>query len=117
MNTNYRRGADFERRVVRDLEGRGWSVVRSAGSHKPADVVAMVGGITICVQCKRDGRLPPDEWNKFLDWCDNGGATPIMASVPKGGRGIKYDILTGHKVCRGKQPMREWKGDTNGVST
>jgi Holliday junction resolvase len=116
MNTNYRRGADFERRVVKDLEGRGWSVVRSAGSHKPADVVAMLHGSTVCVQCKRDARLPPAEWNKFWKWCENGGATPVMASVPKSGRGIRYHLLNGTKEHRGKQPMEEWKGDTNGVS-
>ena len=113
MNTNYRRGADFERRVGRDLEGRGWSVVRSAGSHKPADVVAMRGGTTVCVQCKRDGRLPPEEWNKFLDWCLVAGAVPVMASTS--GRGSEYNRLTGRKEHRGRQPMERWKGDTIGT--
>lgn len=113
MNTNYRRGADFERRVVHDLEGKGFAVVRSAGSHKPADVIAMRHGKTVCVQCKRDGRLPPDEWNKFLDWCWVAGAIPVMASTP--GRGIEYNRLTGRKEHRGRQPMERWKGDTIGT--
>ena len=115
MRTNYQRGADFERRVVKDMESKGYAAIRSAGSHKPADVVAMRRGKTVCIQCKRDGRLPPAEWNAFLDWCWKAGAVPVMASIPKGGRGIAYHRLTGCKRGRGGQPMEVWKGDTNGV--
>lgn len=114
MNTNYRRGADFERRVVKDLEGRGWSVVRSAGSHKPTDVVAMLRGSTVCVQCKRDGRLAPQEWNKFLDWCEAAGATPVLASKGPRGSGIIYSRLTSRKDGRGRQPLESWTPQIEG---
>lgn len=39
--SNYRRGADFERRVKERLEGQGWTVFRTAGSHSPADLIAL----------------------------------------------------------------------------
>lgn len=38
--TNYRRGADHERRAKSKLEAAGFFVVRSAGSHSPVDLVA-----------------------------------------------------------------------------
>ncbi len=44
MLTNYRRGADFERRVVKWYESQGMDAVRSAGSHGLSDVTAFLGG-------------------------------------------------------------------------
>lgn len=109
MVTNYQRGADFERMVARDLERRGFVTVRSAGSHKPADVVAMIEGETFAIQCKRDGILRPDEWNKFLEWCEKGGAIPILAQKGPRGRGIIYHRLTSRKDGRGRQPLAPWE--------
>ena len=41
MATAYRRGADFERRVMKRLEEMGVSYcMRTAGSHTPVDIVA-----------------------------------------------------------------------------
>lgn len=120
MATNYSRGADFERSVVRDLESKGLVAVRSAGSHKPADVVAMVDGMAFCIQCKRDGRLGPTEWNKFWEWCAVAGATPILASKGPRGTGIIYRRLTSRKDGKGRQPLAFWtpqrKGKQDGVS-
>ena len=51
--SHYRKGSDFERFVKYQLEEEGWFVVRSAGSHGPADLVAIKGGFkTMLIQCK-----------------------------------------------------------------
>lgn len=109
MSTNYRRGADFERRVQADMERRGWVTVRAAGSHTVADVYAFLNGRIAFIQCKRNGRLYPKEWNELLDCSDVAGAEPIMAAAGENGRGIKYFLLTGRKYGGGaRQPMVEW---------
>lgn len=120
MTTNYQRGAVFERKVARNLEEWGYVTVRSAGSHSPADIVAMREGATVCVQCKRNGRLDPDEWNEFWEWCSKGGVTPILAAQAKVLSGIIYHRLTSRKVGRGRQPLAPWVpqegGSTHGLS-
>ena len=114
MATNYTRGATFERKVARNLEEWGYVTVRSAGSHSPADVVAMQDGATVCVQCKCDGRLGPKEWNDFFDWCEKGGTTPILAAQAKTLSGIIYYRLTSRKDGRGRQPWESWTPQIEG---
>ena len=104
--TNYDRGAAFERMVVADLRKHGYIAERVAGSHSPADIHAFKSGQVVFVQCKRDGRLSPDEWNGFLDYCNKASAVPVMAS--KAQRGISYHRLTAKKEKRGRQPMEVW---------
>ena len=135
MATNYRRGADFERKVMRDLEAHGYCVVRSAGSHSPADLIALrraaIGAsadgayIATCpevvaVQCKRNGRLDPEEWNEFWEWCLKACAKPILASRGANGRAIIYSTLTSRKDGKGRQPLESWtpqsEGSTDEVS-
>ena len=112
MANNYRSGADFERKVQDDLEGHGYAAVRSAGSHSPADVVAMMHGDITCVQCKTNGVLGPKEWNEFMDWCELAGATPVLARKGPNGRGIIYHRLTSRKDGRGRQPLAYWTPQT-----
>lgn len=102
-NRNAKNGAAFERQVMRDLESCGYAATRSAGSHGPADVWAIRGGRCVLVQCKRNGRLDPDEWNEFIAFCTQAGAVPILAAKIRGG--IDYQRLTGKKEGRGPQPM------------
>lgn len=73
----YRRGANFERRVMRHLEKEGWFCFRSAGSHKPADVIAFRCGEVMLIQCQLDSYFAPAkkqalyslaEDNKFQAW-------------------------------------------------
>lgn len=52
--SNYSRGANFERRVRKHLEEQGWVVFRSAGSHSPADLIALKTGEVMLVQCQLD---------------------------------------------------------------
>lgn len=109
MSTNYRNGAAFEHQVRKDMEENGYAVMRSAGSHSPADLLALrKGRVTLAIQCKRNGRLDPGEWNEFCDWCELAGAAPILAEKVRGG--IKYHLITGKKDgSKGKQPMRDWE--------
>jgi Holliday junction resolvase len=57
LMNNYRRGADFERRVCKYFEKTGHFVIRSAGSHGIIDLVAIKGGEVSLVQCKINGVL------------------------------------------------------------
>ena len=108
MNRNYQNGAAFERQCKKDLEAMGYCVVRSAGSHSPADLVAMNRNrVTLGIQCKRNGRLDPEEWNGFFDWCHLAGIAPVLAEKVRGG--IKYHVITGEKTGSGKQPMQVWE--------
>ena len=105
---NYQNGAEFERQCKRHLEENGYGVVRSAGSHSPADLIAMrKGRVSLGIQCKRNGRLDPDEWNEFVDFCALTGIAPILAEKVRGG--IKYHLITGKKYGSAKQPMRDWE--------
>lgn len=53
-NNNYRRGRDFEYRMVKKYKKLGYqSVFRSAGSHSNWDVVCIQPGAnTLLIQCK-----------------------------------------------------------------
>ena len=116
MATNYTRGAAFERKVAKDLEGYGYVTVRSAGSHSPADVIAMHYGTIACVQCKLDGRVDPDEWNELWEFSRTAGGAPVVAEPYKEGRrtGIIYHRITSRKDGRGRQPWESWTPQIEG---
>jgi hypothetical protein len=57
--TNGARGASFERKVADLLESDGYLVIRAAGSHGAADLVALKLGQVLFVQCKLNGRCDP----------------------------------------------------------
>ena len=114
LATNYQRGASFERRVKAILEREGFAVVRSAGSHSPADLVAMRGGELAIIQCKRDGKLGPSEWNEFVEFCAKAGGVPILASVD--GRKVLLERITGIKAGGRRQPKERWEGINGEVS-
>ncbi len=110
MATNYQRGAAFERKAQKELEGHGFAVVRSAGSHSPTDLVAMRAGEIVLVQCKLNGYIGPDEWNELYEFAKVAGGVPILASPKKEGRkcAIIYHRLTSRKGGRGRQPLAPW---------
>lgn len=57
-NKNYRRGVAIERKAKDELELVGYTVIRSAGSHGPWDLVAFKGDEPVrCIQCKRAATL------------------------------------------------------------
>jgi len=56
----YVKGANFERELVRLFWERGWAAIRTAGSgstpHPVPDVLALCGGMLVCVECKSTSR-------------------------------------------------------------
>lgn len=47
----YKKGYTFERELKKDLENKGWCVIRSGGSKKP-DMVAAKNGKILIIECK-----------------------------------------------------------------
>lgn len=109
MSTNYRRGADFERKVRESMAAHGYVSVRAAGSHTPADVYCFRFGELVFIQCKRDGRLDPKEWNDFLVYCWKAGAVALVAMKGEKGKGVRYMRITATKKGGGPQPWEEWR--------
>lgn len=63
---NYARGASYERKARGALESMGYSVIRSAGSHGPADLCGLSPHNVILVQVKA-GKLAPAELRQAMD--------------------------------------------------
>ncbi len=108
MATRYSRARQFEYKVRDDMAGHGFIAVRSPASKTPTDVYCIGYDTKVFVQCKTNGVMRPREWNEFWDYCKSVNATPVLAMRGKGGRGIRYMLLTGRKVPRRRQPMEEW---------
>lgn len=82
--SEYRRGADFERKVVNDYKARNWYASRTPGSKSPIDIIAFRLGEVHIIQCKLTGlmtkaakeqlRLMAQEngFRAFLCWNNNG---------------------------------------------
>ena len=105
--THYTRGRDFEYRVKRHLERHGFEVARMAGSHTAVDLMALRPGNWLFIQCKTDGRISAEQWNKLLLMAQWANATPLLAS--KDGQGhIVYARLTGEKRGR-ERPCEAWE--------
>lgn len=58
-NANYRAGRALEYRVMRELRDAGHTVMRTAGSHGPADLIALAvdNGPVMLIQCKRSSSV------------------------------------------------------------
>jgi len=75
------------------LEFRGWWVIRAAGSHGIADLVAIRAGMTLLVQAKISGRLAPAEWNGLVELGKKTGARPIMVERPSPRSILWWELL------------------------
>lgn len=112
-SSNYRRGANFERIVAAALERDGYVVMRAAGSHGKADLVALKPTQVVLVQCKLTGTsaVRPPEWNALWDAATRAGAIAVIASRPARGR-IGYAQLTGPKTRPSRRaPAQAWTPD------
>lgn len=107
--SNYTEGARYERKVLGELSRMGYVACRSAGSHSPADVFAFKFGTCLLVQCKKNGRLDPDEWNKLFDYATKVEAIPLLARPGGRGCGTIYSRLTSRKDGRGRQPLAPYE--------
>jgi len=63
--TKYRNGAARERRIMKKLEKEGWFCIRSAGSHSPIDIIAMIPLAKYIKQL--DKKAEKEKWDKE-DW-------------------------------------------------
>lgn len=84
-NPHYDRGADFEREIKKDLIGKGWAAVRSAGSHGDIDVLAYHMGVALFVSCRKHGVLSPAERRALVRLADGHNAIPLLADKRKRG--------------------------------
>jgi Holliday junction resolvase len=101
MTSQYRRGADFERRVKLALEAGGAVyVVRAAGSHGQADLIAFYPqsphfpyGAIEFVQAKRSGKMSKaDQW-ALCELALQCGATPMLALQGPRGTPVVFRVL------------------------
>ena len=114
MATNYQRGRQFEYRSRDKALKLGASyVMRAASSKGAADLIVLWPAARIeyvpnkggqlfpirverfkgdvwLVQCKRDGKLPRAEREELIRLAEETGAIPVLARVPKAGRGVEF---------------------------
>ena len=91
-NPKYVKGANFERAVVKHLRDLDLIAYRSAGSHGPADVIAIYCGNVWLIQCKTNGKISTKERDKLCAEARQAGCPPILAWKPKPGV-IQFDRL------------------------
>jgi len=107
MTTQYQRGRRFEWKVKQDLEGRGYYVIRSAGSKSKVDLVGIKHEVVLCVQCKLTGAIAKRELREFTNACHtNPHIVPVVAQGTKEGRRavIQYwDAETGDDFDPGEK--------------
>jgi Holliday junction resolvase len=103
--TAYDAGRRREYTTRDHLVANGYEVIRSAGSRSPIDLFAFKPGQLLLVQCKRDGRLGPAEWNALYTLAEMLGPTavPILAVHHKREK-LELWRLVGRKVPRAKRP-------------
>lgn len=109
MASQYSRARSFEYAVRDDMAGHGFVAVRSPASKTPVDVYCIGMDVKVFVQCKTNMRVGPKEWNKFYAYCLSVGAIPVIAGRGPNNRGIRYKVVTGWKVSRGRQPFEDWE--------
>jgi len=115
--TGYAVGTRFEHKTRDHLVANGYEVIRAAGSKGSSkiDLVAIKPGQTLFIQCKRDGTLPPQEWDRLVEVASWVGALPILAANGLFGRGVIYLRLLGPKRYRGRtQPIEPFTVDQLG---
>jgi Holliday junction resolvase len=85
--THYTKGANAERELIHLLFGKGFSVIRTAGSGKtslPApDIIAMKPSKQLAFECKawasNNLSIPLASMEEFLSWCNRAGIEAIIA--------------------------------------
>ena len=102
------RGADFERACRAVLLEAGWYVTRAAGSHGPADLVAISPHEVGFVQCKLGGpgAFAPLEWNQLFELARSCGGVALIAHRPARGV-LRFERLIGRKEGRTLRPPCE----------
>lgn len=97
--SQYATGTRFEHKTRDHLESNGYDVVRAAGSkgNTKVDLAAFKPGQLLLIQCKANGALPPDEWDRIHEVAGWVGAVPLLAANGPKGRGVTYIRILGPK--------------------
>ena len=81
--TNYRFGVYAEHRTKSALRDLGFTVVRAASSHGPADIIAIRKDVLLLVQVKRGAKCPsPNEWQTLESMAVPFGAIKATVFYP-----------------------------------
>jgi len=112
--TNYQRGADLERKAASTLlhDYGALLVVRAAGSHGKADLVALFEPDVISwhadadvaaphvwlVQVKKDARLPAEEREALLQIAAETATVPVLAYAVRG-QGVRFAVVIEEGGC------------------
>lgn len=103
----YQRGRNFEYRVKKDMEKRGYLVLRSPASKSPVDLYCIKRGELVFIQCKLRGQIGVPEWNEFFTLSKSVEALPILAENVSG-KILYSEAIKEKDGSRRKQPKREW---------
>lgn len=81
-NRNYVKGRAYEYKIATIFRRKGYYVIRAAGSHGSADLVAVKKGQrAIFIQCKKGtGNVDMEEHNKMFRSALQAGAVAIIAT-------------------------------------
>ena len=101
-NKNYVQGRAFEYKVVTIFRRKGYFVVRSAGSHGVADLVAhKKGKVPLFIQCKAgSGGISREEQNELFQTASESDAIAVVATKENRKPTVFKHIL-GFSVIRG----------------
>ncbi len=106
-NKNYLAGRRFEWKVRKVLEAQGWTVMRTAGSKGPVDLIAVQPGRVQFVQCKN--RTPTkrelESAKRFAAIATVG--TVVMAWPPARGM-ISMEWVQPDGAVTGPDPVKKW---------
>ena len=97
--SRYARGADFERRVKKDLEVHGYLAVRSAGSHGAVDIMAVGPDSILLIQCKLKGVISPADRAELVALAEKYDAEAVLCLRESGA--ICYRVYS--------KPTAEWE--------
>lgn len=100
----YRKGRVFEWDVIHALTAAGWVCIRAAQSGGVFDIAAFRRGRVLWIQCKRDGKLPPGEWNRLYDLATEHQTLPVLAFRRPVLKEPLFQILSGKKTARKPGP-------------
>jgi Holliday junction resolvase len=115
-NYAYRRGNDYERRVMHALQTDGYVVWQSRGSKSPVDLICLKRGQVLLVQVKggRVTSISHDQWNALLAVAQRIGALAVIAD--RDGRKIRYRRIAGAHLPRSQNwPSVLWEPDSLGA--
>jgi Holliday junction resolvase len=108
---NYVKGRTFEYKIATYFRRHGYFVVRAAGSHGPADLVAIKkGNRPLFIQCKKGSAIVgKDEHNALYAAATEAGANAVIA-VSEDRKSTIYKAVVGVALKTGDAEVVMLKG-------